>query len=85
MTPVVKNLFRSRAESYFDSSITSTGVLPNICETLRKYGLFEYFKIRFDDAVFPVYSSWTATIRREVCEKENKLWSDFCSKHPDLR
>ena len=48
---VVKNLFRSRAESYFDSNISSNGVLLNICEALRKYGLFNYsncgLKLRF--------------------------------------
>ena len=38
MATVVKNLFGSRAESYFDSNISSNGVLPNICEALRKYG-----------------------------------------------
>ena len=32
MATVVKNLFRSRAESYFDSNISSTGVFPNIYE-----------------------------------------------------
>ena len=44
--PVVKNLFRSRVESYFDSNITSTGVLSNICEALRKYGLFDCRRLR---------------------------------------
>ena len=39
MATIVKNLFRSRAESYFDSNISFTGVLPNICEALRKHGL----------------------------------------------
>ena len=48
MATVVKNLFRSRAESYFDSNISFTGVLPNICEALRKYGLFGYFKLWFE-------------------------------------
>ena len=44
MAIVVKNLFGSRPESYFDSDISSTGVLLNICEALRNYGLFDYFK-----------------------------------------
>ena len=51
---VVNNLFRNRAESYFDSNVSSTGVLPNICEALRKYGLFDYFKLWFETSVFPV-------------------------------
>ena len=68
MATVVKNLFRSRAESYFDSDISSTGVLPSICEALRKYGLFDYFKLWFETSVFPVYSWWKATVRRKDCE-----------------
>ena len=34
MATVFKNLFRSRAECYYDSNISSTGILPNICENL---------------------------------------------------
>ena len=52
MATVVKNLLRSRAESYFDSNISSIGVLPNICEALRKYGLFDCFKLWFETSVF---------------------------------
>ena len=52
MPTVVKNLFRSRAESYFDSNITSADVLPKICKALRKYGLFAYFKLWFENC-FP--------------------------------
>ena len=85
MATVVKNLFRSRAESYFYSNISSTGVLPNICEALRKYDLFDYFKLWFEISVFPVYSWWKATVRRKVCENQNEVWSDFCLKHPDLK
>ena len=82
---VVKNLFRSRAESYFDSSISSTGVFPNICEALQKYSLFAYFKLWFETSVFPVYSWWKATVRQKVHENQNEVWSDFCLKHPDLK
>ena len=85
MATAVKNMFRSRAESYFDSSISSTGVLPKICEALRKYGLSEYFKLWFETSVFPVYSWWKTTVRRKVRENQNEVWSDFCLKHPDLK
>ena len=85
MATVVKNLLRSRAESYFDSNISSTGVLPNICEALRKHGLFNCFKLWFETSVFPVYSWWKAIVRRKVCENQNEVWSDFCLKHPDLK
>ena len=84
MATAVKNMFRSRAESYFDSSISSTGVLPKICEALRKYGLSEYFKLWFATSVFPVYSWWKTTVRRKVRENQNEVWSDFCLKHPDM-
>ena len=82
MATVIKNLFRSRAESYFDSSISSTGVLLNIFEALRKYGLFDYFKLWFETSVFPVYSRWKTTVRRKVCENQNEVWSDICLKYP---
>ena len=54
MAVFVKNLFRSRAKCYFDSDISSTGVLPNICKVLREYGLFGYFKLGFEISIFPV-------------------------------
>ena len=63
MATVVKNLFRSRAESYFDSNISSTGVLPNSREDLRKYGLFDYFKLWFETSA--VYSWWKASPMRK--------------------
>ena len=85
MATVVKNLFRSRAESYFDSSISSTGVLPNIFEASRKYGLFDYFKLWSETSVFPVYSWWKKPVRCKVRENQNEVWSDFCLKHPDLK
>ena len=85
MATVVKSLFRSRAESYFDSDVSSTGVLPNICEALRNYRLFDYFKSWFETSVFPVYSWWKATVRRKVRGNQNEVWSDFCLKHPNLK
>ena len=42
MATVVKNLLRSRAESYCDSNVSSKGVLPNICEAkIRSVLLFQ--------------------------------------------
>ena len=84
MATVVKNLFRRRTESYFDSNISCTGVLPDICEALRKYGLFYCFKLWFKTSVFPVHSWRKATVRRKVRENQSEVWSDFCLKHPDL-
>ena len=44
MTPTVRNLFRCRAESYFDTNVTSAGVLLSISEALVKYDLFHHFE-----------------------------------------
>ena len=43
MAPVVRQLFDTRAECFFDTSTDSLGVLPSICDALKKYGLFCYF------------------------------------------
>ena len=50
MAPVVRNLFQIRSQSYFNANIVSLGVLPSICEALRKYGLFSYFDSWFSDS-----------------------------------
>ena len=42
MAPTVRNLFKSRTESYFDTTITSVGVM------LVKYDLFQYFESWFN-------------------------------------
>ena len=44
MTTLIKNLFDSIAKSFFDSDISSSGVLPSIAETLKKFDLFYYFE-----------------------------------------
>ena len=45
MTLSVRNLLRSRTESLFDKDVKSIVILPNICEALNKYDLFNYFEI----------------------------------------
>ena len=40
MTPLIKNLFDSRTKSFFDSDISSLGVLPSIAESLEEFDLF---------------------------------------------
>ena len=42
MAQSVRSLFMSRAESYFDTSVTSMGVLPSITEALNKYDLYHF-------------------------------------------
>ena len=58
MSPAVKSLFDSRTKSFFDSNITSLGVLPNIAGALRKYELFDYFENWHDSSTFPTYTRW---------------------------
>ena len=80
MAPNVRNLFKSRTESYFDTTITSVGVMLNISEVLAKYDLFQYFE------------SWLTTphfqsihIGKELSDIRSKsLRSQFCNSHPDM-
>ena len=58
MSPAVKNLFDSRTKSFFDSNITSLGVLPSIAEALHKYELFDYFENWHNSFIFPTYTRW---------------------------
>ena len=53
MAQSVRSLFMSRAESYFDASVTSMGVLPSIIEALNKYDLYNFFLSWFHDSTFP--------------------------------
>ena len=39
MAPSLRNLLRSRTESLFDKDVKSIGILPSICEALKKYDL----------------------------------------------
>ena len=58
MSPAVKSLFDSRTKSFFDSDITSLGVLPSIAEELHEYELFHFFENWHNSSTFPIYSSW---------------------------
>ena len=53
MAPAVRFLFSSRVDSFFDSNITSRGVLPIICDSLYKYNLFHYLELWFSESIFP--------------------------------
>ena len=46
MSPTVRNLFESRTESYFDTTVTYVGAMLSISEVLVKYELFQYFELR---------------------------------------
>ena len=64
MAQSVRSLFLSKAESYFDASITSMGVLPSIVEALNKYDLFHFFVSWFHDSIFLTYSSWKWIVKK---------------------
>ena len=66
MAPTVRNLFESRTESYFDTTITSVGVMLSFSELLVKYGLFQYFESWFNDSTFPAYTDWKRIVRDKI-------------------
>ena len=57
MAPTVRNLFQCRAESYFDTNVTSAGVLFSISEALVKYNLFHHFESWYNSSTFPSYAT----------------------------
>ena len=84
MAPIVRKRFDTRAKSFFDTSIDSLGVLPSICDALKKYGLFCYFDQWFIDSSFPTYFTWKAIVYRKLREYEANAWDTFITDHPDL-
>ena len=58
MTPLIKNLFDSGTKTFFDSDISSLGVLPSIAESLEKFDLFYYFETWYNNSIFPTYPNW---------------------------
>ena len=45
MASVVKSLFFSSGDSFFEAKYPAVGVLPRICEALHNYDLFHHFKL----------------------------------------
>ena len=76
MTFLIKSLFQSRAASYFDPNIKSIGVLPSICDILRKYNLFTYFEA--------CYEEWKSIVYHEVHNSEMNKWTEYCVSHSNL-
>ena len=67
MAQSVGSLFMSKAESYFDTSVASMGVLPSIIEALNKYDFYNCFVAWFHDSTFP------DILKLEVhCENESE-------------
>ena len=84
MAHVVRKFFYTRAKSFFDTSIDSLGVLPSICDALKKYGLFCYFDQWFIDSSFPTYFRWKAVVYCKIRGFEANMWDAFITDHPDL-
>ena len=70
IAPVVRLLFSSRVDSFFDANITSRGVLPSICDSLYKYNLFHYLELWFSESIFPTYTNWKTIVKTKILEKE---------------
>ena len=66
IAPIVRNLFESRAESYFDTNIISVVVMLSINEVLVKYDLFQYFESWFINSTFPTYTDWKRNVRDRI-------------------
>ena len=92
MAPTVRNLFQCRAESYFDTNVTSVRVLLSISEVLAKYDLFHNFESWYNSSTFPSYENWKRILRDRIQVFENDAWLQFCNSailqfcnnHPDI-
>ena len=83
MAPTVRNLFQCRAESYFDTSLTSAGVLLSISEAVVKYDLLQHFESWYNSSTFPSYENWKIIVRDRIRVFENDAWLQLCDNHPD--
>ena len=72
MTSLIKNLFNSRTKSFFDSDISSLGVLPSIAESLKKFDLFHYFETWYNNSIFPTYPNWKNIVRANILHFEKQ-------------
>ena len=85
MAPTVRNLFQCRVESYFDTNVTSAGVLLSTSEALVKHDLFHHFESWYNSSTFPYYENWKRIVRDKIRVFENDAWLQFCDNHPDIQ
>ena len=85
MAPVVRFLFSSRFDIFFDATITSRGVLPSICDSMYKYNLFHYLGLWFSESIFPTYTNWKTIVKTKILGRGVDNWYLFCIHHPSMR
>ena len=66
MTPLIKDIFDSRTNSFFDSDMSSSGLLPSITESLKKFDPFHYFETWYNDSIFPTYPNCKNIVRDSI-------------------
>ena len=79
MTPLIKNLFDSGTKSFFDSDISSSGVLPSTAESLEKFDYFYYFETWYNNSIFPTYPNWKNIVKDSVIHFEKSAWHSYCT------
>ena len=84
MAPTIRNLFQCRAESYFDTNVTSARILLSISEALVKYDLFHHLESWYNSSTCPSYENWKRVVRDRIKVFENDAWLQFCDSHPDM-
>ena len=84
MSVAVRTLFQSRTESFFDVNTISIGVVSCICEALQKYDLLTILK-HGSTTVYSLRTQNGKIVKRNVSERQEGIWSDFCSSHPNLK
>ena len=85
MTPLIKNFFDSRTKSFFDSDISSLGVLPSIAESLKKFDPFYYYETCYNNSIFPTCRNWKYIVRDNILHFEKSAWHSYGDTHPKMQ
>ena len=85
MSPVVRYIFRFRAEVYFrNPDSVPTGVMDDIVGLLRKYDLHLYFSLWINVNLFPSYSSCKRIVNKKVYKHDKEKLLSYVSESSDL-
>ena len=85
MTPINKNLFDCRTKSFFDSDISSLGMLPSTAELVKKFDIFYYFETWCNNSIFPTNPNWKNIVRDNILHFEKSAWHSYCGTHPEMQ